>query len=312
MVVRNAACLLFVLAHVQGYLQSESKMQTISRDVSLKLPTQCTWALEQLYVPQRCARYARAADPCDATKRKFDAETVTMEMTRAFKSFFPALPPSSSMQGPRVVDIGAGLAMYHPFILAYFHGRSEHYIVDRSSARQDRDVGRSIGKNKYLRASGGFNNSAFGFYSSLECAKDIALVSGFTSTNFKVVEASTDNVEALGTVDIVMSILSWTFHYPVEAYAMAVKKILKPHSGRLIVTVKYSPSMPNSTGYPFLRFGFVCIASNVSTLAESGSEDAKAHWRGGWFPSLMVCCSSCQIAKLISGMRDPSVWKFVL
>ena len=98
---------------------------------SVLVPPHCFWALQQLYVPQRCA-----GRTCDATKRDLSNATISQEMHRAFVSLQTVLPaPSVLPPDVRIVDIGAGLGMYHIFMQAYykFHGKhTRHYIFDRS------------------------------------------------------------------------------------------------------------------------------------------------------------------------------------
>ena len=73
--------------------------------------------------------------------------------------------------------------------------------------------------NPRLNHAGGFQDaSKFSFYSSLECATDIARESGFDMNMWHAIDASEAKLEALKSVDIVISILSWTYHYKVETY----------------------------------------------------------------------------------------------
>ena len=103
----------------------------------LIVPAHCRWALEQLYVPQRCGR-----GTCDAAKRALDNMTVSKEMRGAALYLLSALPPpprprargqSGARPMMRIVDIGAGLGMYHIFVTRHWRGRTQHYIVDRSA-----------------------------------------------------------------------------------------------------------------------------------------------------------------------------------
>jgi len=141
-------------------------------------------------------------------------------MRLAFMAFAPALPPASRFKGPPVVvDIGAGLAMYHAFIRSYFGNQSRHYILDRSVVRLGDAASQRKRDNPRLNHAGGFQDaSKFSFYSSLECATDIARESGFDMNMWHAIDASEAKLEALKSVDIVISILSWTYHYKVETY----------------------------------------------------------------------------------------------
>ena len=94
----------------------------------LKLPAECDWAVRTLFQMQRSD--APRGDP-QAIARYIDgayADQVARFLT-------PMLPRRSGLcprKLPRVVDIGAGLAMYHANLHRDFGGCLEHYLVDAS------------------------------------------------------------------------------------------------------------------------------------------------------------------------------------
>ena len=208
----------------------------------LYVPQRCRWALEQLYVPQRCNNAAHM--PCDATRRDLSNETLTREMEdqalkleRLIHKFVP--PPSADAPATKlqVVDIGAGLGMYHVLLhhkLRASRVETVHTILDRS------ENGVSNGSKNQGHA-GYHKDGEFPFYSSLECASDIAIASGMDAQHYKTVDASPSALLDLGSgfADVLMSIVSWLFHYPEPRYAEAAAKVVKPVTGRLIITPKY-------------------------------------------------------------------------
>eukprot|EP00964_Phaeocystis_antarctica_P129510 scaffold93351_cov63-Phaeocystis_antarctica.AAC.1 len=42
------------------------------------------------------------------------------------------LPSPNDVAAPRIVDIGAGLGMYHIYVDRRYGGRAEHFLVDKS------------------------------------------------------------------------------------------------------------------------------------------------------------------------------------
>ena len=42
------------------------------------------------------------------------------------------LPSPNNVAAPRIVDIGAGLGMYHIYVDRRYGGRAEHFLVDKS------------------------------------------------------------------------------------------------------------------------------------------------------------------------------------
>ena len=149
------------------------------------------------------------------------------QMSEQFKKWFhdirTALPPAN-VASPKIVDIGCGLGIYHVHLKHYFRGRSEHFLVDQSQYQ--------VGQRGYEQHSrhGGFHNEVdkMPFYTSEPCARDIAMANGFNVSNWHWVNATVPNVAALEKVDIVMSLLSWGFHYPIEVYSSTVRQLLKP------------------------------------------------------------------------------------
>ena len=183
---------------------------------------------------------------------KTDAE-ISLHVREWFTQFRHALPPSEMASAPKIVDIGCGLGMYHAYLHQFYGGRSEHFLVDRSVYQ--------IGVKGYEQHTkrGGYHKSIglMPFYTSDTCAREIAMANGFTERDWHWVNATADNVRALEPVDIVMSMLSWGFHYPIDVYIEAVHHILKP-DGRLIVTLRVGQGQEAV----LQRAGFSCSNSD--------------------------------------------------
>jgi hypothetical protein len=82
-----------------------------------------------------------------------------------------------------------------------------------------------------------------------------------------------------GSAEVVLSLVSWTFHYPASAYAAAVLHILKPATGRLIVTPRPGKGQVRA----LQAAGFVCSQSTAD--------------KGG----IAVCCVACTEDSLPKG-----------
>jgi len=177
-------------------------------------------------------------------------ENIEEHVSRWFDFLLPTLPPRDS--APKIVDIGCGLGMYHIPMHNYFERRSNHFLVDQSKYE--------IGQKGFSQHSqhGGFHSvQKMPFYTSEACASKIAMASGFTDSTWHWVNATVRNVRKLGTADIVMSYLSWGFHYPVEVYADAVHHLLQK-GGRLIITVR----LRNKQEQALKNAGFECLEKN--------------------------------------------------
>jgi hypothetical protein len=60
------------------------------------------------------------------------AAAVEEDIVATFSDLPPLLPSPTGVHAPRIVDIGAGLGMYHIPISRLYAGRSDHFIVDVS------------------------------------------------------------------------------------------------------------------------------------------------------------------------------------
>ena len=164
-----------------------------------------------------------------------DPQAVSRIVRASFERDLSAVLPAADMlpSRPRIVDIGAGMGMYHVYVSRRYGRRSEHVLVDR-------DVDEVVSRG-FLRTFGyrdATGPSRFSFYTNLSCARDILAANGVPAANIRLVDASAMNVRSIGrqSADVVMSLWSWGFHYPLETYLDAAAEILKP-SGRLILLV---------------------------------------------------------------------------
>lgn len=76
------------------------------------------------------------------------------------------------------------------------------------------------------------------FYSSLQVARTL-LIANHVPTDRIHTEEATENgqIQAEPDLDLVISLISWGFHYPVETYLERVYALLRP-GGRLILDVR--------------------------------------------------------------------------
>ena len=104
---------------------------------SLTIPPSCQWAIDKLFIYQR----SEAAKRKPAHASGIDAATVSgvvREVYMTFAAFLPPPPPLGARPGQsppmRILDIGAGLAMYHVHLARRYQGTVlHHYLCDRSA-----------------------------------------------------------------------------------------------------------------------------------------------------------------------------------
>lgn len=194
----------------------------------LLIPAGCVATASNLFVLQRDE--LNVVQRSRSGERTLDTSALTRAVLAGYLDELHGLLPND-VAAPRIVDIGAGLGMYHVFVDRRYNSRAEHFLVDKSMVEVQHGN----------RAQSGFwHADRLPFYNSVECAKAIAVANGVHASRWHATEASSAGVEALGagTVDIAISLLSCGWHYPVTAYAAALAHVLKPTVGRLILTIR--------------------------------------------------------------------------
>ena len=82
-------------------------------------------------------------------------------------------------------------------------------------------------------------HAAAAFYNSLEAASRVLTSNGVAAAAVQSFEANEQNTIPLGdgSVDLVVSLISWGFHYPVATYLREAARVLSP-GGTLILDVR--------------------------------------------------------------------------
>ncbi|HEU4409995.1 MAG TPA: hypothetical protein VFS43_32370 [Polyangiaceae bacterium] len=130
-------------------------------------------------------------------------------MGAEYETIRAALPKACSA----VLDIGCGVAGLDVFLERHYRGQEAHfYLLDKS--RTEKAV-------YYDMASKG------AFYNSLGVAEDLLSGNGVPRRRIHLLEANDANeVRVDRPVDVVVSLISWGFHYPVATYAKQVREAL--------------------------------------------------------------------------------------
>lgn len=174
------------------------------------------------------------------------AATYERDMEEEFLSLERHLPSKCGS----ILDIGCGIGGID--ILLYHHyGESnpDLYLLDKSL------VNDSI---YYEYEDEG------AFYNSLDLAKNTLVENGVPSDQIHLLEVTDDASIEVENVDLVISILSWGFHYPVELYLQQVWECLTL-GGQVIIDIR-----KGTTGLDEIRGKF----GDVEILF-----DGKKRWR---------------------------------
>lgn len=183
------------------------------------------------------------------------------EVYQTFALELPPPPPPGAGSEMRFLDIGAGLAMYHTHIARRYKGIVlHHYLCDRSANEVP---------TQNSAAHGGWHADRLPFYNSLECARAINTANGVDRARWHNVHASQEAVSALGagSIDVAISILSAGFHYPIDTYARSLRHVLRPRTGRLLLTLRKLTLQAQLTSLETL--GFRCkVLSEQSPMKQ--------------------------------------------
>lgn len=123
----------------------------------------------------------------------------------------------------RLIDIGCGVAGIDVLLYNHFGCKPEITLLDKSQL--DKNI-------KYA-----FRNKS-AFYNSLEVAIDLLKRNGVAEKHIKKIDISKENhLKYDKQADLIFSLLSWGFHYPVNTYLeWAYERLRK--GGRLIIDIR--------------------------------------------------------------------------
>ena len=146
------------------------------------------------------------------------------EMRREYLSIKDFLPGACSS----ILDIGCGVAGFDVFLGKHFRtGHPKFYLLDKTH------VEKSVWYN--LESKGAF-------YNSLDIAKRMLVQNNMPEEHIHLVEATDNNdIDINLEIDLIVSLISWGFHYPVETYLEKVYELLT-HGGVLILDIRKGSS----------------------------------------------------------------------
>jgi SAM-dependent methyltransferase len=144
-----------------------------------------------------------------------------------------------------VLDIGCGVAGIDVFLYRHYAGRAPRlFLLDRSRIEASLSYGFKPDQE---------------FYNSLPVARELLLANGVGADDIVLVEATERNEIRVDTqVDLIVSLRSWGFHYPVDAYLDEAVRVLAPR-GTVILDVRR-----DTGGLAMLRGRF----ADVQAIAE--------------------------------------------
>ena len=180
----------------------------------------------------------------EATRRNKEIKDLFQkDMFNIYRSIKAHLPEECSS----MLDIGCGVGGIDLFLFRHYHldESLQLYLLDKTT------IDTRVFYNYKSKGS---------FYNSLQLTSDILSINGVPEGNIHLLEATDDNqINVDQRVDLVISLISWGFHYPVSTYLSRVHELLR-EKGRLIIDLR-----KNTDGIKELERKF----SSVTPFTES-------------------------------------------
>lgn len=215
-------------------------MSTVSAD---ELPTELDSSLEHVEVPRSAAPYIllqrvrlqkwnEFVNTVTGGKSfynnffykvegMFRAPSINEEYAGRMAEVFQNLRPDLPANVDSVVDIGCGVAGLDVYLWHHYED-PEIVLFDKS------EVSDSVYYQFYPDTA---------WYNSLDVAKETLVSNDVPEESVRTVEASPEALLEQEPTDLVISLYSWGFHYPLETYLDEVKDILS-EDGHVIIDLR--------------------------------------------------------------------------
>jgi len=128
-----------------------------------------------------------------------------------------------------ILDIGCGVAGIDVFIHQHYKNDTRFYLLDKTRTER--------------RVYYGFKQKG-AFYNSLSVAKDLLCLNGVPESNIKLLETTdTNEINIHEQIDLIISLASWGFHYPVSVYLEKTYELLSDNGKLILDTRKNSDGL---------------------------------------------------------------------
>jgi len=146
------------------------------------------------------------------------ARAYSEDLEGEYRSLVPRLPD----RAVHVLDIGCGLAGIDLFLHRHYRGEVELHLLDRDGVSE---------------VFYGFKSQG-AFYNSLALARELLQQNGVPASRVHTYDVSREGLPSAQSFDLMLSLISWGFHYPVSTYIRKVFEALSPQ-GVLILDIRH-------------------------------------------------------------------------
>ena len=150
-----------------------------------------------------------------------------------------------------ILDIGCGIAGINVFIYNHYKNNINIYLIDKTSTHE--------------LIHYDFNKTG-AFYNSLAAAKQVLINNSVNADHIHLQEVTEDNsISFVVKFDIVISFISWGFHYPMSTYLEATYQKLKVN-GVLIIDIRKNTGGENEILQKFGNFKIIHTTSSYDRV----------------------------------------------
>jgi SAM-dependent methyltransferase len=151
-------------------------------------------------------------------------EAIIRGFAESIQHDYDEIRPHLPTQVESILDIGCGVAGIDVALNQHYSVKPPHFhLLDKST----------VSEKVYYDF-----HAAGAYYNSLAAAKSLLLSNGVASTAVTCLEATPESSIAITRpIDLIISLISWGFHYPVSTYLSEVARVLAP-AGSLIMDVR--------------------------------------------------------------------------
>lgn len=157
------------------------------------------------------------------SERKRISALYFQDMDRTFEGLRDYLPSKAD----NILDIGCGMGGIDLFLYNHFGPGINIFLLD--SHKTDLDI--NIGFHQ--------DADSFSFYNDFDLSRLYLSENGVLESSIHTVNIEADQFPSDRKFDVIISLLSWGFHYPLATYLEAVKATLSDDSS-LIVDIRNS------------------------------------------------------------------------
>lgn len=144
--------------------------------------------------------------------------------SRMIHDDFQGLRPHLPRGAERTLDIGCGIGGLDVLLYRHYRTNSDVEII-----LLDRTDPETMPRYGFRRTKE--------FYNALDVSSAVLRQNGVPEGAFRIFDAAEDGAFPDGPLDLVISIASWGFHYPLSTYLEPVRRALRP-GGRLILDLR--------------------------------------------------------------------------